>query len=82
MIFCWSRSLGLAIFTQHPIYVLAFWAQAALYGMALLHLVPGLGKTKPIYLAYYFCLSNVAALLGTISFFRGEQFVTCQRERA
>ena len=52
------------------------------YGLALLRLVPGAGNWKPVYLAYYFCMANLAALLGTLSYFRGRRFVTWRPERA
>lgn len=66
----------------HPIYDLALSGQAAFYGLALLRFVPGAGGWKPVYLAYYFCMANLAALLGTFSYFRGRQFVTWRPERA
>ena len=75
-------TLALVWQRAQPIHVLALWGQCAFYGLALLRFVPGAGTWKPVYLAYYFCMANLAALLGTLSYFRGHRFVTWRPERA
>jgi cellulose synthase/poly-beta-1,6-N-acetylglucosamine synthase-like glycosyltransferase len=37
-----------------------------------------LGRVKPFYVPYYFCLANAASLLGTLSRLRGDQVVIWQ----
>jgi hypothetical protein len=55
--------------------------QAALYVAALMRKIPVIGRLKPIYLAYYFCIVNVAALLGTAGVLVGQRFVMWRPER-
>lgn len=75
-------TLALVWQRAQPIHVLALWGQLAFYGLALFRFVPGAGNWKPVYLAYYFCMANLAALFGTFSYFRGRRFVTWRPERA
>ncbi len=56
--------------------------QMIFYGVGLLHAVPRLRCFKPVYVAYYFCMVNVAAAMGILTSFGGARFVTWTPERA
>ena len=74
-------STAAAILGAGPFYQAVVWLQCGCYGLAALKVVPGLRDTKPVYFAYYFVLSSVAAFLGTISILRGQRFQVWRPER-
>ena len=76
-----AGNLGVLYFGGGGLYIGALWIQAAFYALAALRLVPRIGQVKLVYLPYFFCLSSVAALLGTLSVLAGRQFVTWRPER-
>ena len=55
--------------------------QAAFYATALLALVPGAGKLKPVYIASYFCVANAASALGVMRLLFGKRIATWKPER-
>lgn len=55
--------------------------QCAFYGMALLRPLKGIGGLKPVYLASYFCLMNLAALQGVLGCLLGTRIAVWQPER-
>ena len=66
-----------------PFYVAALWAQLAFYGLAA---TGGLLETrgmrlKGLYVPFYICLLNGAALVGGWRFLRGRQSVVWQKAR-
>jgi cellulose synthase/poly-beta-1,6-N-acetylglucosamine synthase-like glycosyltransferase len=65
----------------HRGYEVLLAMQVAFYGIALLRGVPRLGQLKPVYLASYFCLMNLAAFLGVINWALGMRITTWQPER-
>ncbi len=76
-----AGSLGIVLISGESLYQIALFAQLAFYTLAALHQVPVLAKLKPVYLAYFFCLSSVAALLGTVGVFKGKKLITWNPER-
>lgn len=65
----------------YPFYQLSLMGQLAMYGLAILRVVPGVGNLKPVYLAYYFCTVNLAAMLGIASAMFGQRYVVWKPER-
>ena len=63
------------------LYVYLLIAQATLYGIAALGGFRALRQFTPIYVLFYFCLVNTAALQGTSGALRGRSFATWQPER-
>ena len=55
--------------------------QLGFYGVALLAVVPGVRRLKPVYLASYFCVANAAAALGVIRLLLGRRTATWTPER-
>ncbi|QDU36084.1 Beta-monoglucosyldiacylglycerol synthase [Maioricimonas rarisocia] len=62
-------------------YQLLLMAQLSFYGLALLHLIPGLSRLKLTYVPYYFCLINYAAFRGVIGSLTGRRIAVWQPER-
>ncbi|MBX3441606.1 MAG: glycosyltransferase family 2 protein [Planctomyces sp.] len=56
--------------------------QIAFYSLACLRPVAGIGSIKPVYLASYFCLMNLAAFFGVLSCLFGSRIAVWQPERA
>jgi len=71
MIFCFAASLALWRF---PLYKLAAILQGAFYAFALIGWKwrPGNKIGKLITLAFYFCMVNLASLVGCVKCFRGD----------
>jgi cellulose synthase/poly-beta-1,6-N-acetylglucosamine synthase-like glycosyltransferase len=59
---------------RFPLYRTAFFLQTVFYVLAIAGWMAPRGRTawKPLALAYYFCLVNVASFVGCIKCFRGE----------
>jgi cellulose synthase/poly-beta-1,6-N-acetylglucosamine synthase-like glycosyltransferase len=77
-------SLSASLFLLHlPFYRVAALLQASFYGMAASAWIVGRRRnsTRVLYIPYYFCLVNTAALLGIIQFFRGSLSPTWQTIR-
>lgn len=51
------------------------------YALAALRIVPGLGQMKIVYVCFYFCLINLAAACGILSFIGGKKFATWAPQR-
>jgi cellulose synthase/poly-beta-1,6-N-acetylglucosamine synthase-like glycosyltransferase len=71
MVFCFVSSLGLWRF---PLYKIAAILQAAFYALALIGWKwrPGNKIGKLLSLAFYFCMVNLASLVGCVKCFRGD----------
>lgn len=76
-----AANIGLVISGDSVFYVYLLCAQAVLYAIAALGGLRGLRQFAPIYVLFYFCLVNVAALQGTLRALRGHSFSTWQPER-
>lgn len=76
-----GSSIALAVRTHEPLFAGAVAGQALCYLLALLHFVPGVCKFRIVYLAYYFCVANVAAALGVLGVFSGRKIVVWQPQR-
>jgi cellulose synthase/poly-beta-1,6-N-acetylglucosamine synthase-like glycosyltransferase len=64
-----------------PWYVALLLVQLGFYGLALLRPLPVIGALRPVYLAWYFCLMNAAALVGVLGCIAGRRVVVWQPER-
>lgn len=64
------------------VYTVLMGAQVVCYGLALLWFVPGFRRLRLVYIAYYFCLVNLAACLGILGFFLGKRISTWSPERS
>lgn len=64
-----------------PLYQLLLLVQLAFYGLALLGLIPRLKRIRPVSVAYYFCLVNLAAGLGILATLTGRRFSTWTPQR-
>ncbi|MFG0332202.1 MAG: glycosyltransferase family 2 protein [Maioricimonas sp. JB049] len=62
-------------------YQLLLVAQLSFYGLASLHLLPGLSRLKLTYVPYYFCLINYAAFRGVLGSLSGRRIAIWQPER-
>jgi cellulose synthase/poly-beta-1,6-N-acetylglucosamine synthase-like glycosyltransferase len=77
LIILFGVSLGL--YNSGLIYRLAIWGQVVFYGFALIaHFLrntrlAGMKLFKPLYVIYYFCLANYAAILAWIQWIRGKR---------
>jgi cellulose synthase/poly-beta-1,6-N-acetylglucosamine synthase-like glycosyltransferase len=67
--------------TDLPIFRWILIAQFAFFAIALLGLFPGVCRWKPVYLAYYFCMVNLAAARGVLGLFVGQKFVVWSPHR-
>lgn len=77
-------SLSASLFLWHfPYYRVAALLQASFYGLAACGWIVGRRRnsTRALYIPYYFCLVNTAALFGIIQFFRGSLSPTWQTVR-
>lgn len=75
-------SIGLA--PQGGVYAIAAWGQAAFYTLAALGWLTRrswLARLKPIYVPFYYCLANAAAVLALLRFLRGERIVLWHPQR-
>jgi cellulose synthase/poly-beta-1,6-N-acetylglucosamine synthase-like glycosyltransferase len=63
------------------VYLALLLAQLLFYATALLALLPGLRRLKPVYVTSYFCVANAAAALGVIRLVLGKRVVTWRPER-
>lgn len=68
---------SIALYGRQP-YTLLLWLQVCFYGLALVGLaLEASGKrVKLLYLPYFFCMLNAAALVGMIKALRGEKATT------
>lgn len=63
------------------IYTWGLIFQTTFYGLASLRLVPGLRHWKPVFVAYYFCLVNLAAGIGVLQQLFGRSIATWTPDR-
>ncbi len=63
------------------IYSATLTTQLLAYGTAMLWFIPWFRNVRLVYLAYYFCLANVAALVAVLSCLVGRRFVTWTPDR-
>lgn len=71
-----GSSLALAVGQGGLVYPTLVGGQVAFYLLAALRMVPVVRNWKPVYIAYYFCLVNVAAAWGVLTMLAGRRFVT------
>lgn len=64
------------------IYAWIMAAQCLFYSIALLGLIPALQRYKVVYIVYYFCLVNTAALIGVVGFCFGRKISTWTPQRS
>jgi cellulose synthase/poly-beta-1,6-N-acetylglucosamine synthase-like glycosyltransferase len=62
-------------------YVIVLTLQLSIVGIGLLRFFPPLANVKIILLTYYVCMSNIAAIWGTLKAFNGEKFTIWKPER-
>jgi cellulose synthase/poly-beta-1,6-N-acetylglucosamine synthase-like glycosyltransferase len=74
-----NTALVLTGASDHYLYLLV--VQLVLYGLAVLGGIPAFRGFTPIYILFYFCLVNTAALQGTMRALRGHSLATWQPER-
>jgi hypothetical protein len=77
-------SLASSLLLWHlSFYRIAALLQASFYGLAACGWIVGRRRnsTKALYIPYYFCLVNTAALFGVVQFFRGSLSPTWQTVR-
>jgi cellulose synthase/poly-beta-1,6-N-acetylglucosamine synthase-like glycosyltransferase len=67
--------------TGSLVYQILLCCQLSFYALASLGLVPGLRSLKPVYVASYFCIVNIAALLGVLGVMVGKRYVTWNPQR-
>ncbi len=77
-------SVFLTAKSRLPLFEVAFYGQMAFYGLAFLRFVPGTSNLKVVYLAYYFCLANVAAIpmVGRVFWKENRGVATCWATRS
>lgn len=80
LVFMLAASTYLAV-GGSPFYQALLWMQVAFYVLAVLRLVPGLRDFKPVYVANYFCVVNLAAALGVLGFLFGKRIATWTPQR-
>lgn len=83
MIFLFMLFILPLLLWHSPFYRAAFFLQLAFYSLALLGWVRRNQKESPrvLYLPYYFCLTNLASLLGVVKFLTGSLSPTWQTVR-
>jgi len=64
------------------IYDFLLASQVVFYSVGLLRFVPFVGRQKPVYIAYYFCLVNAAAAVGIFQQVFGKRVATWTPERS
>jgi cellulose synthase/poly-beta-1,6-N-acetylglucosamine synthase-like glycosyltransferase len=69
-------SAVLALNHQGVVYLLLLIMQCAFYGLALLHGLPGLGRSKLVSVCFYFVVVNAAAGLGILAGVFGRRYAT------
>ena len=69
---------------QGWIYALAFACQAVCYGLAALRWLTGerFGHAALVNVPYYFCMVNIASIVGIVQAWRGETYTTWTTARA
>lgn len=75
---------GAALAPRGGVYATAAWAQIAFYalaGVGLLARRSRLGRLKPLYIPFYYCLANAAAAVALFRFLHGEQIALWQPQR-
>lgn len=75
---------SLALAPRGGVYALAAWGQLAFYALAALGFVARrspIGRLKPVYVPFYYCLANAAAALALFRFLQGERIVLWQPQR-
>lgn len=72
----------LAFYGRVPFYQLLFVAQLVFYANAAAHVLPGIRELKPVYVAYYFCVVNAAAVWGVLGCLFGRKISVWQPERS
>jgi cellulose synthase/poly-beta-1,6-N-acetylglucosamine synthase-like glycosyltransferase len=75
---------SVALAPRGGVYAAAAWGQAVFYGLAGLGWLTRrtrLAHLKPIYVPFYYCLANAAAVLALFRFLRGERIVLWQPQR-
>jgi cellulose synthase/poly-beta-1,6-N-acetylglucosamine synthase-like glycosyltransferase len=75
-------SSGLLAWSGDVVYAIVLLGQLMFYGVACLRWVPVIGDLKPVYVAYYFCLVNVAAAVGVLGCLLGRSISTWRPERS
>lgn len=83
MIFLFMLFILPLLLWHSPFYRAAFFLQLAFYSLALLGWARRNQKESPrvLYLPYYFCLTNLASLLGVVKFLTGSLSPTWQTVR-
>jgi cellulose synthase/poly-beta-1,6-N-acetylglucosamine synthase-like glycosyltransferase len=76
-----ASNVALLLSGESGIYTVACLLQFTLYGAAFLYRFESFRAWKGAYVPYYFCLVNLAALLGTVGVLRGQKFVQWEPER-
>ena len=69
---------------SHPVYTTAAVGQICFYGLAGAGLIArrhGLGRLRVLYIPFYYCMANAAALVGLIQFVRGRRISLWQPQR-
>ncbi len=75
---------NIVLWPRHLLYRLILVAQLLVYGLGLVGFAlrnTGRGKIRLVYIPYYFCQANVAALLGLYWFLRGQRIALWQPQR-
>lgn len=73
-------NIYLAMYAEE-IYLWTLFMQLGFYSLALMRFVPFIGRQKPIFIAYYFCLVNLAAALGILQQLFGRSVAVWTPER-
>ncbi len=76
-----ATNVTLAVWGNLPFYQLTLGVQVAFYTTALLHFMPGTKRLRVVHFAFYFCMVNLAAALGILSFVGRRRFTTWNPER-
>jgi hypothetical protein len=67
-----------------PFYAAAALGQTAFYGLALLGFLlrrVAVGRLKPIYVPFYYCMANVASVIAVVQALRGQRIASWQPQR-
>lgn len=75
---------SIALAGSHPVFLVAALAQVGFYGVALvgwaLRRRP-IGRHRVFYVPFFFCMANLAAMLATLRFIRGDRIALWQPQR-